>query len=36
MSELVDAWNNLLDTIAKELHLYEFMDWLESKLGRKR
>ena len=32
--EAVEAWNNLLDIIAKELHLYQLNDWLESKLKR--
>lgn len=31
-AELKEAWNELLDAIAKELHLYEILDWIEAKI----
>ena len=33
-NELRKVWDNLIDEIAKSLHLYQILDWLEEKLER--
>ncbi|PKM61652.1 MAG: hypothetical protein CVU99_02515 [Firmicutes bacterium HGW-Firmicutes-4] len=30
---LREAWNELIDAVAKELRLYELLEWLSKKLG---
>lgn len=30
---LHEAWNKLLDEVAKQLHLYEFIEWVCKKIG---
>lgn len=30
--QLSKAWNNLLDTIGKEIGLYKLLDWLSARL----
>ena len=33
--EAIEAWGDLIDTIAEEWHIYRLLDWLESKLNRR-
>lgn len=32
--QLKQAWNEFVDELAKELHIYDFLDWLCDKLRR--
>jgi len=32
--KLAKAWNELIDAIAKELHLYELLEWMSNKLNK--
>lgn len=28
-----EAWNKLINTVAEELHIYEFIEWVSKKIG---
>lgn len=32
--QLKQAWNEFIDALAKEWHLYDLLDWLSDKLRR--